>query len=84
MATVTLRKVGGSLSFAVPPAIKDALGLAAGSSLEVVADHGQIVAKPIRQKFTLDELMAQCDLSASYSEEERAWLDAPPVGRELL
>lgn len=35
-----------------------------------------------RGRYTLSELMAQCDLSAPLSTEDRAWLDAPAVGRE--
>jgi antitoxin ChpS len=34
--------------------------------------------------YNLDELLAQCDLSAAPSAEDRAWLDTPPVGREAL
>jgi antitoxin ChpS len=33
-------------------------------------------------KYTLDELMAECDLAAEFSEEDRLWLSSPPVGRE--
>lgn len=37
-----------------------------------------------RPRFTLAELMEQCDLHAPMSAEERVWLDAPAVGREAL
>jgi antitoxin ChpS len=30
----------------------------------------------------LAELMAQCDASAPLSPEDRAWIDAPAIGRE--
>lgn len=83
MAVVTLRQVGGSLSFAVPPSIKESLGLAAGLMLEVSADKGAMVARPKKPKYTLAELLAQCDPSVPYTDEERAWIDAPPVGREV-
>ena len=84
MATVKLRQVGGSLSFAVPPAIKESLGLKPGSVLEVVAENGQLVAKRARPKYTLDELIAKCDLDAPYPDEAREWIDAPAVGREVI
>jgi len=35
-------------------------------------------------RYTLDELMQQCDMRAPMSDETRAWLDDPPVGREAL
>ena len=33
--------------------------------------------------YTLEELLARCDLSIPRSAEETVWLEAPPVGREL-
>jgi hypothetical protein len=33
-------------------------------------------------RYSLSELLQQCDLDAPLSAEDRAWLDAPPVGRE--
>lgn len=38
----------------------------------------------VSRRYTLDELLAQCDPQAPVSEEDRAWLDAPRVGGELL
>ncbi|MBR8165840.1 hypothetical protein KDW98_32425 [Burkholderia vietnamiensis] len=36
-----------------------------------------------KPRYRLGELLAQCDGSAAISPEDRAWLNAPPVGREL-
>lgn len=36
-----------------------------------------------KPRYTLDELLARCDRSIPMSAEETAWLEAPPVGREL-
>ena len=85
MAIVKLRQVGGSLSFAVPPAIKDSLGLVAGVELEVSAERGRLVARPARPtKYSIDELIAKCDLTAPYPDEAREWIDTPAAGREIL
>jgi antitoxin ChpS len=35
-------------------------------------------------RYTLDELLNQCEPEAARSREEREWLDAKPVGGELL
>jgi antitoxin ChpS len=35
-----------------------------------------------KHRYSLPELVAQCDLTAPLSEEDRAWLDAPSFGRE--
>ena len=84
VTTVKLRQVGRSLLFAVPPAVTAALGLKPGSMLDVEADEGRLVAKRVRPKYTIEELIAKCDFNAPYSDEEREWIDAPPVGREII
>jgi antitoxin ChpS len=86
MPTTTLKKAGGSLVMTVPASIRDAMDLSEGQRLSVAVDNGKIVLEPTtaRKRYTLDELLAQCDFDQPYGDEERAWLDAPPAGRELL
>ncbi|MBL8443547.1 MAG: antitoxin [Zoogloeaceae bacterium] len=85
MHTTNLRKVGGSVMLAVPPALLDVLHLAAGSKVGLAVENGRLMIEPAaRPRYTLDELLAQCDASAEISEEDREWLDAHPVGGELL
>ncbi len=43
-----------------------------------------MVPRPRKGRYSLAELMDQCDVNASVSPEERAWLDEPSVGREAL
>ena len=85
MHRTSLRKVGGSVMLSVPPAFLDQLHLSAGATVGLAIDHGCLVVNPNpRPHYTLDELLAQCDASAEISAEDRAWLDAPAVGGELL
>lgn len=85
MYITNLRKVGGSVMLAVPPALLDVLHLAAGTTVGLAVDHGCLVVSPNpRPRYTLDELLAQCDAAAEISAEDREWLDAGPVGGELL
>ena len=85
MHTTNLRKVGGSVMLAVPPALLDVLHLAAGAKVGLVVDNGRLVVEPVaRPRYTLEELLAQCDASTEISAEDREWLDARPVGDELL
>lgn len=37
-----------------------------------------------RPRYTLDALLAQCDETADFPEEDRQWLNCAPVGKELL
>ncbi len=85
MHTTNLRKVGGSIMLAVPPAILDLLHLRAGATVGLAVEHGRLVVEPTpRPRYRLDELLAQCDASAEVSAEDRTWLDSKPVGSELL
>ena len=85
MHTTNLRKVGGSVMLAVPPAILDLLQLRAGATVGVSVDGGRLVIEPNpRPRYSLDELLAQCDASAEVNAEDREWIDAKPIGSELL
>jgi antitoxin ChpS len=85
MRTTNLRKVGGSVMLAVPPAILDLLHLQAGTTVGLSVDHGRLVIEPQpRRRYTLAELLAASDYSEPQPLEEREWVDAPAVGRELL
>lgn len=83
MHTTNLRKVGGSVMLAVPPAILDLLHLQAGTTvgLDVQGECLVIHAKP-RQRHTIAELLAVSDYTQPQPPEEREWVDAPAIGRE--
>jgi antitoxin ChpS len=83
--TTNLRKVGGSIMLAVPPAFLDQLHLQAGALVGLAVDHGRLVVDPKpRPRYTLAELLAASDYSQPQSVEDRQWIDAPTVGGELL
>ena len=85
MYTTNLRKVGGSIMLAVPPALLDILHLRPGAKVGLAVRSGRLVVEPQqRPRYTLDELLAQCNPQARRSKEEREWLDGKPVGGELL
>jgi antitoxin ChpS len=84
MHTTNLRKVGGSTMLAVPPAILDLLHLQAGATVDLDVEEGRLIVRPqTKTRYTLDELLAQCDPAAPVTDEDREWIDMPPVGREL-
>ena len=87
MHTTHLHKVGGSVMLAVPPAILDLLHLQAGATVGVSVADGRLVVDPMpRPRYTLAELLAEAEASGMYplSAEEREWIDAPAVGKELI
>ena len=54
----------------------------AGQTVQLETSAQGLLIRPAH-KYTLDELLAQCDASAPASDDQlAAWNDAPPVGRE--
>lgn len=85
MHTTNLRKVGGSVMLAVPPALLDVLNLGVGARVDIGVQDGRLIVAPrTRPNYSLEELLAQCDDTAPADDGDRAWLDAAPVGNELL
>lgn len=85
MHTTNLRKVGGSVMMAVPPALLDLLHIGAGAKVGLAVDNGRLVVDPQpRPRYTLDELLAQCDGAAERSDDDSTWLNDAPKGDELI
>jgi antitoxin ChpS len=85
MYTTNLRKVGGSVMLAVPPALLDVLGLGPGAKVGIGVDKDRLVVEPQkRPRYTMDELLAQCEPKAPRTREEREWVTGKAVGRELI
>lgn len=85
MHTTNLRKVGGSIMLTVPPAILELLNLQAGATVGISVDGERLVIEPhLRKRYTMAELLAASDYSKPQPQQEREWIDAPPVGREII
>lgn len=85
MLTVNLRKVGGSVVFAVPPSVLKALSLKAGESVGIVVDNGKLIVEPkVAPRYTLEELLANTDYTENLENSDSAWVAGPAVGDELL
>ena len=85
MHTTNLRKVGGSIMLAVPPALLDLLRLGVGAKVDIAVENGRLIVQPQkRPTYSLGDLLAQCDETDTPSDEDRAWIDAKPLGNELL
>ena len=78
---------------AVPPALRDVLRLRPGTKVGLAVESGRLIVKPRKEprkrpRYTLDELLAQCDPpsspKAARTRKERAWLVDKPVGGELI
>lgn len=85
MVTATLRNVGGSVMLAIPKPILDGLGMGANEQVSLHIEAGKIVIAPRpRAKYTLQELVAQCDDTAPVDDCVCAFDAILPAGREAL
>ena len=79
-----LRKVGGSVVVALPPAILKQLDIAAQSTVAIAVSGSDILLRPQRRpRYSLAELLANCDQDAAWQLDED-WTSGAPEGRELL
>ncbi len=85
MHTTSLRKVGGSVMLAVPPAILDLLHLEVGSTVGLAIDGERLVIDPkVKPRYSLADLLQASDYTIPVSAEESEWIEAPATGGELL
>jgi len=85
MHTTNLRKVGGSVMLAVPRALLDILHLQPGAQVGIAVESGRLVVEPQqRRRYTLKQLLAQCDPKARRGKAEKEWLAGRPQGGELI
>lgn len=83
MTTATLRKVGGSIMIAIPPALLDVTELRVDMEVGLTVSNGSIVIQSKKKRaYTLGDLVSRCDLAEGVG--EREWVDAQAIGGELL
>jgi antitoxin ChpS len=70
----------------IPRTLLDQLELEAGARVDLAVSEGRLVVEPARKpRYTLAELLAASDYAGvAPSKEDRAWIDAPGAGREIL
>ena len=81
---IVLRKFGNSTGAVFPPAVLRDLSLKAGAcmTMDTTLD-GKIMLSP-KRRYSLSELMAQCDLAAAPAADLLGWDAAKPVGQEAF
>jgi antitoxin ChpS len=85
MHTTNLRKVGGSVMLAVPPALLDVLNLGPGAKVGIAVENGRlIVESQLKPRYQLAELLGRCDIRARRGKQDREWLEDKAIGDELI
>lgn len=82
METV-LRKFGNSVGLVIPKPVRDSMRLQAGQTVQLEASEKGLLIRPTKCKYTLDELIAQCNRKAPMPKELADWQDSRAVGREI-
>jgi len=83
---LSIQKWGNGAAVRLHRALLKQIDSGVGGTLEVEVVDGGLLLKPVKKpEFTLDELLATCTSeSVRLDDEDREWLDAPPVGKEAF
>ncbi len=82
-----VKKWGNSLATRIPKAVAESIDLHLDQDIEIEAINGKIIITPIKKKkeYKLEELLSQCKPgSMELTQEDQEWLNAEPVGKEVL
>ena len=82
---IKIQQWGNSAAIRLPSTVLKQMRLGVGSTLSLDTAGETLVLKPVRPKpkYTLEELMAECDLNAPEPEDMAGWNAMPPLGREV-
>ncbi len=81
---LTLRKYGNSTALLFPPSLLRDLGLKVGQVLTLAKTSDGLITLTPKRRYTLSELVAQCDIKAPPPRDVAVWDAALPVGKEVL
>ncbi|MBE7566363.1 AbrB/MazE/SpoVT family DNA-binding domain-containing protein [Acidithiobacillus thiooxidans] len=84
MNQTKIQKWGHSMALRIPATTIRSWGVGEGQAVSLEIENGALVARPAQKRYTLDELLSQCDFTQPISAEEREWIDAPSAGIEEI
>ncbi|HDP9130380.1 TPA: antitoxin ChpS [Escherichia coli] len=67
----------------IPNIVMKELNLQPGQSVEAQVSNNQLILTPISRRYSLDELLAQCDMNAAELSEQDVWSKSTPAGDEI-
>lgn len=80
---ITIKKWGNSAGMVIPNIVMKGLKLQPGQSLEAQVRNNQLILTPVSKHYSLDELLAQCDMNAPELSEQDVWGTLSPAGDEI-
>ncbi|HDI5991323.1 TPA: type II toxin-antitoxin system ChpS family antitoxin [Escherichia coli] len=80
---ITIKRWGNSSGMVIPNVVMKELNLRPGQSVEAQVSNNQLTLTPISRRYSLDELLAQCDMNATELSEQDVWGKSTPAGDEI-
>ncbi|MCW7021576.1 type II toxin-antitoxin system ChpS family antitoxin [Escherichia coli] len=80
---ITIKRWGNSSGMVIPNVVMKELNLRSGQSVEAQVSNNQLILTPISRRYSLDELLAQCDMNATELSEQDVWGKSTPAGDEI-
>jgi antitoxin ChpS len=86
MTTATLRYIGKSMVVTIPREILRHIDWQVGTQVNMNVQDGKLIIElKEKRRYTLAELLTTCtEENMALTEEDQAWLEAKPVGKEVL
>ena len=81
--SITIKRWGNSSGMVIPNVVMKELNLRPGQSVEAQVSNNQLILTPISRRYSLDELLAQCDMNATELSEQDVWGKSTPAGDEI-
>ena len=76
---ITIKRWGNSSGMVIPNVVMKELNLRPGQRVS----NNQLILTPISRRYSLDELLAQCDMNATELSEQDVWGKSTPAGDEI-
>ena len=80
---ITIKRWGNSSGMVIPNVVMKELNLRPGQSVEAQVSNNQLILTPISRRYSLDELLAQCDMNATELSEQDVWGKSTRAGDEI-
>ena len=80
---ITIKRWGNSSGMVIPNVVMKELNLRPGQSVEAQVSNNQLILTPISRRYSLDELLAHCDMNATELSEQDVWGKSTPAGDEI-
>ncbi|EFI4199350.1 type II toxin-antitoxin system ChpS family antitoxin [Escherichia coli] len=80
---IIIKRWGNSSGMVIPNVVMKELNLRPGQSVEAQVSNNQLILTPISRRYSLDELLAQCDMNAAELSEQDVWGKSTPAGDEI-